>query len=222
MPASAAAGQAHLLSGHGGLETWIFNLVEGGGYAGIFLLMLLETLFPPIPSEVIMPIAGVVAASGGLSLWGVIAAGTAGAMLGNTVWYWLALVIGLERFHGLIDRHGRWLAIDWPDVERAEVAFGRYGKILVCVGRMIPTIRSVISIPAGFLKMKLPTFLIWSTIGTTLWSAGLAIAGWLLGRNVAQIETILGPVSTAVVVGVIGLYVWRQVTWNCRQRARRP
>lgn len=201
------------------METWIFDLVEGSGYAGVFLLMLLETLFPPIPSEVIMPIAGVVAASGSLSLFWVVVAGTAGAMLGNTLWYLLALKIGLDRFRALIERHGRWLTMNWSDVEKGRGAFDRYGKVIVFAGRMIPTIRSVVSIPAGLLQMKLPPFLIWSTIGTAIWSAGLAVAGWLLGRNVQQIESILGPVSTAVIVAVVGLYLWRQITWSRKDRS---
>lgn len=199
------------------METWIFDLVQGGGYAGVFFLMLLETVFPPIPSEVIMPIAGVAAASGAFSLTGVIIAGTAGAMVGNTLWYLLALKIGITRFHGFITRYGRWLAIDWPDVERAQAAFGRFGNVIVFAGRMIPTIRSVVSIPAGMLRMRLAPFLIWSSIGTAIWSAGLAIAGWLLGRNVDQIEQVLGPVSLGVIVVVVALYVWRQVTWHRRR-----
>lgn len=198
------------------MQNWIFDIVQGGGYLGIFFLMLLETVFPPIPSEVIMPVAGVAAASGAFSLTGVIIAGTAGAMLGNTLWYLLALKIGIMRFHGFINRFGRWLAIDWPDVERAQAAFGRFGNVIVFAGRMIPTIRSVVSIPAGMLRMRLPVFLIWSTIGTAIWSAGLAIAGWVLGRNVDQIEQVLGPVSLGVIVLVVGLYVWRQVTWHRR------
>jgi membrane protein DedA with SNARE-associated domain len=199
------------------METWIFDLVQGGGYIGVFFLMLLETVFPPIPSEVIMPIAGVAAASGAFSLTGVILAGTAGAMVGNTLWYLLALKIGITRFHRFIDRYGRWLAIDWPDVERAQAAFGRFGNVIVFAGRMIPTIRSVVSIPAGMLRMRLAPFLVWSTIGTAIWSAGLAIAGWLLGRNVDQIEQVLGPVSLGVIVLVVALYAWRQLTWHRRR-----
>ncbi|MCU0815803.1 MAG: DedA family protein [Cypionkella sp.] len=201
------------------MQDWVFQLVEGGGYAGVLFLMFLETMFPPIPSEVIMPIAGIVAASGALSLSGVIVAGTLGAMLGNTLWYLLALWIGIDRFQPLIERHGRWLTIDWPDVERAQAAFGRYGGLIVFFGRMIPSIRSVISIPAGLLRMRLPGFLIWSTIGTSIWSSGLAIAGWALGTHVDRIEEVIGPVSTAVVVAVVGLYIWRQITWS-RRRSR--
>jgi membrane protein DedA with SNARE-associated domain len=182
--------------------------------------MFLETVFPPIPSEVIMPVAGIVAASGALSLTGVILAGSLGAMLGNTFWYVLARMIGVERFQPLIERHGRWLTIDWPDVERAQAAFGRFGGLIVFLGRMIPSIRSVISIPAGLLRMRLPGFLIWSTLGTVIWSTGLAVAGWVLGRNLDQIEAVIGPLSLAVIVAVVGLYIWRQVTWHRRKPRR--
>jgi len=202
------------------VQDWVFQLVEGGGYWGVLLLMFLETVFPPIPSEVIMPVAGIVAASGALSLTGVILAGSLGAMLGNTFWYVLARMIGVERFQPLIERHGRWLTIDWPDVERAQAAFGRFGGLIVFLGRMIPSIRSVISIPAGLLRMRLPGFLIWSTLGTVIWSTGLAVAGWVLGRNLDQIEAVIGPLSLAVIVAVVGLYIWRQVTWHRRKPRR--
>lgn len=202
------------------MQDWVFQLVEGGGYWGVLLLMFLETVFPPIPSEVIMPVAGIVAASGALSLTGVILAGSLGAMLGNTFWYVLARMIGVERFQPLIERHGRWLTIDWPDVERAQAAFGRFGGLIVFLGRMIPSIRSVISIPAGLLRMRLPGFLIWSTLGTVIWSTGLAVAGWVLGRNLDQIEAVIGPLSLAVIVAVVGLYIWRQVTWHRRKPRR--
>ncbi len=199
------------------MQDWIFDLIERGGYAVIFLLMLLETVFPPIPSEVIMPVAGIAAATGALSLGGVIVAGTAGAMAGNLLWYLLAKAIGIDRFQPLIEKYGRWLTIDWPDVERARAAFGRFGAVIVCTGRMVPTIRSVVSIPAGLLRMQLPGFLIWSTIGTTIWSSGLAAAGWWLGRQFDGIEAVIGPLSMAVIVAIAGLYLWRQATWHRRR-----
>lgn len=199
------------------MDEWVFRLVEGGGAAGIFLLMLLETVFPPIPSEVIMPVAGVVAARGDISLPGVILAGTAGAMAGNLFWYLVARMIGLDRFRPLIERHGRWLTLDWPEVERAQQLFGRFGAAIVMVGRIIPTIRSVVSLPAGLIRMRLPSFLFWSTVGTAIWSSGLAIAGWVLGRQFEQIETYIGPISTGVIVLIVLIYIWRQLTWHRRR-----
>jgi len=200
------------------MNDWVFRLVESAGYAGIFLLMLLETVFPPIPSEVIMPVAGVIAQNGELALAGVIAAGTAGAMAGNMIWYFVARIVGLERFRPLIERHGRWLTLDWPEVERAQRLFGRFGGVIVMVGRMIPTIRSVVSLPAGLVHMQLAKFLLWSTIGTAIWSSGLAIAGWLLGQRMGDVEKVLGPISTGIIVLIVGLYIWRQLTWHKRRR----
>jgi membrane protein DedA with SNARE-associated domain len=195
---------------------WVLRLIDATGYVGVFFLMFLETIFPPIPSEVIMPLAGVRAAHGPLSLGGVIASGTAGAMFGNLFWYLAARVIGLERFRPLIERYGRWLTMDWYDVEKTEHLFGKFGHWIVFLGRMLPTVRSIVSIPAGLLKMRLRNFLIWSTIGTAGWSSALAIAGWALGRRFREIETVLGPLSTAVIFAIILAYVWRQLTWRNR------
>ena len=198
------------------MTDWVFRLIDQTGYLGVALLMFLETVFPPIPSEVIMPIAGLRAAQGPLSLWGVIASGTAGAMLGNFVWYAAARVIGVERFRPLIDKYGRWLTVDWPEVEKAERMFGKFGGWLVGVGRVLPTVRSIVSIPAGLLHMRLSTFLLWSTVGTTIWSSGLAIAGYLLGRQFKNIDGIVGPISTAIIAAIVLTYVWRQLTWRRR------
>jgi membrane protein DedA with SNARE-associated domain len=195
---------------------WTIRLIEETRYVGIFLLMFLETIFPPIPSEVIMPIAGVQAAQGKLSLWAVIASGSAGAMLGNLFWYALARVIGLRRFRPFIEKYGRWLTMDWDDVEKAERLFGRFGAFIVSLGRMLPTIRSVISIPAGLLNMRLKGFLLWSTLGTVIWTAALASAGWGLGKAFRDIEKVLGPLSTAVIVLIVAAYIWRQLTWRKR------
>ena len=195
---------------------WTIRLIDQTGYVGIFLLMFLETIFPPIPSEVIMPVAGQRTVDGPLSLWGVIASGTAGAMLGNLFWYALARVIGLKRFRPFIEKHGRWLTMDWDDVEKAEKLFGRFGGTIVSVGRMLPTIRSIVSIPAGLLSMRLKTFLIWSTLGTVIWTTALACAGWVLGKAFTDVEKVLGPLSTAIIVLIVVAYVWRQLTWRRR------
>jgi membrane protein DedA with SNARE-associated domain len=195
---------------------WVFRLIEWGGYLGVFLLMFLETVFPPVPSEVIMPIAGMSAQDGKMTLWGVIAAGTAGAMFGNFFWYLLARVIGIERFRPFIERHGRWLTLDWVDVQKSEKLFGRYGGVVVGLGRILPTVRSVVSIPAGLLHMRLKGFLLWSTIGTTAWSSALALAGYLLGQQFEDIEKVMGPLSIAVIAVIVLAYVYRQLTWRKR------
>ena len=195
---------------------WVISLIEQTRYVGVFLLMFLETVFPPVPSEVIMPIAGVGAARGQMTLWGVILSGTGGAMFGNFFWYLLARVIGITRFRPFIEKHGRWLTMDWPDVEKAERLFGRFGGFVVGIGRMLPTIRSVVSIPAGLLRMRLKSFLFWSTVGTAGWSSALAIAGYMLGQQFSEIEKVIGPISMAVIGLIVAAYVWRQLTWRKR------
>jgi membrane protein DedA with SNARE-associated domain len=198
------------------MSDWIVDLIDQTGYLGVGFLMFLETVFPPIPSEVIMPNAGVAAAQGKLALAGVIASGTTGAMFGNIFWYLFARVIGLVRFRPFIEKHGRWLTLDWYDIEKAEKLFGRFGSVIVGVGRLLPTIRSVVSIPAGLLHMRLKSFLFWSTIGTAGWTAALAVAGYLLGKQFEDINKVLGPLSTAIIVFIVLAYVWRQLTWRKR------
>jgi membrane protein DedA with SNARE-associated domain len=197
---------------------WVIRLIDAGGYWGVFALMLLETVFPPIPSEVIMPVAGLRAASGPMSLGGVIASGTAGAMAGNFLWYLLARAIGIARFRPFIERHGRWLTLDWYEVEKVQRLFGRFGGVIVAIGRLVPTIRSVVSIPAGLVHMRLPGFLLWSSLGTAAWSSALALAGWTLGRNFDRVEAVVGPLSSAVIAGIVILYVYRQLSWHRRHR----
>lgn len=195
---------------------WIQQLIDQLGYLGIAVLMFVETVFPPLPSEVIMPLAGLRAARGTMSLPGVIIAGAAGAMMGNLAWYVAARAIGINRLRRLIDRHGRWLTLDWHEVERAQKWFRRHGAGFVCLGRMIPTVRSVVSIPAGLLRMSLPRFLFWSLLGTTAWTAALALAGYVLGQRYTAVERYLGPVSTGIIVVLIGWYLWRVATWKRR------
>ena len=203
---------------------WAYDLVvrviDWGGYAGVFLLLLLETMFPPMPSEIILPIAGMRAATGPLGLPGVVLAGTAGAMTGNYLWYRIARAIGLERLHRFVLAHGRWLGIDWADVEKVQRLFDRHGAGTVFVARMLPAVRTFISIPAGIVNMPLMRFLIWSTAGTMGWSALLAGAGFALGTQYRDVELIAGPLTTAVIVSVLVWYVWRQLTW--RRRHPRP
>jgi len=198
------------------MEDWIIRLVEWGNYWGVALLMLLETVFPPVPSEVIMTVAGVSAQRGNMNLAGTIAAGTAGAMLGNYLWYWLAIKFGEARMHKFIDKFSRWLTLDWTEVERGHALFRKHGSIIVLVARMLPTLRSLISIPAGLFGMSLPRFLVFSTIGTAGWTAALALVGYFLGSQFDDIEKYLGPLSTVVIVGIIATYAWRLVTWEAR------
>lgn len=195
---------------------WVQQFIDQLGYFGIALLMFAETVFPPLPSEVIMPLAGLRASRRALSLLGVIVAGAGGAMAGNLAWYLAARAIGVDRLHGLVDRHGRWLTLDWKEVERAQGWFRRHGAAFVCLGRMVPTVRSVVSIPAGLLRMPLPSFLLWSSLGTTAWTTALSCAGYMLGQRYTAVDRYLGPVSTAIIVILVLWYAWRVATWKRR------
>jgi membrane protein DedA with SNARE-associated domain len=194
------------------MSDWVVRLIEQSGYLGVGFLMFLETLFPPIPSEVIMPVAGMAAAQGKMGFGLAVAAGTAGAMLGNVFWYLAARALGHDRLRPIIRRWGKWLTLDWNDVDKAHRWFDRHGVALVLIGRLLPTIRSIISIPAGLLDMRFRNFVIASTIGTGLWTALLAGAGYKLQENFRDIGKVIGPLSNAVIVVIIIAYVWRLAT----------
>jgi membrane protein DedA with SNARE-associated domain len=202
------------------MDSWVIDFIDWAGYPGIFVLMLLETVFPPIPSEVIMPVAGARAATGEMTLAGVAIAGTAGAMVGNLFWFLVAASLGEGRFRLWVQRYGRWLTLDWYDIKRVQRAFGRWGGVLVFAGRLVPTIRSVISFPAGLARMQLLRFLIWSGMGTAIFSAALATAGFILGSSFENVDKVLGPVSSGIFVLIAMLYVYRQSTWNSRHKKR--
>lgn len=200
------------------MHDWVIQLIDWGGYFGVFLLMLLETMFPPIPSELILPLAGMRAAQGPLGLGGVILFATAGAMLGNFLWYLFARAIRPERFRYFIDHYGRWLAIDWRDVEKVQRHFDNYGAWIVMVGRVLPALRTFISVPPGLLRMPVWRYLFWSTIGTGAFSAALALGGYMLGLSFEGAEKIVGPITVAMLAAGLLWYVWRQLTWNRRSR----
>ena len=199
------------------MSDWVIRLIEQSGYLGVGFLMFLETIFPPIPSEVIMPVAGVAAAQGKLAFVPVVAAGTAGAMLGNTVWYLAARALGVDRLKPLIQRYGRWLTVSWPEIQRAEHWFAQQGVFFVFFGRLLPTVRSLVSVPAGLLRMRFRNFFLASALGTASWTTILAGAGYKLEENVADVEKMIGPASNAVLVVLAAGYVWR--LWTHRNQA---
>jgi len=196
------------------MSDWVVRLIEQSGYLGIGFLMFLETIFPPIPSEVIMPVAGVAAGQGKLSYTLVVLSGTSGAMLGNIVWYLAARALGLDRLHPFIDKWGRWLTITWQEVLRADRWFRGHGLTFVFLGRLIPTVRSLVSVPAGLLHMQFRRFLIASILGTGAWTALLTLAGFKLGENYGRVDDVLGPISTSIVVLLVIAYFWR--VWTHR------
>ena len=194
------------------MSDWVVRLIEQSGYLGVALLMFLETLFPPIPSEVIMPVAGVSAAQGKMNFALAVASGTAGAMLGNIVWYLAARALGHDRLKPFVQRHGKWLTLNWREVQRAHNWFDAHGIGFVFLGRLIPTVRSLVSIPAGLLDMRFRNFVIASTLGTALWTALLTGAGYKLQENFRDIGHVIGPFSNAVLGALVVIYIWRLLT----------
>jgi membrane protein DedA with SNARE-associated domain len=194
--------------------SWILDTVRSLGYVGIGLLMCLENLFPPLPSELIMPLAGVLAAEGDLSLAGSIAAGSVGSLLGQTAWYVVGRRVGERRLKVLADRHGRWLTVSPDDLDRARDWLVRHGALALLIGRLVPTVRTLISLPAGVAGVPLWQFLPYSALGTTAWTAALAVAGYLLRARFTRINDVLGPVSTTIVVVLVGWYLWRVATYD--------
>lgn len=194
------------------MNDWVVRLIEQSGYLGVGFLMFLETVFPPIPSEVIMTVAGVTAAKGELELSLVIVSGTAGAMLGNIFWYLAARAIGIERLKPVIQKHGRWLTVNWREVQRAQRWMEKHGIAFVLVGRVIPTMRSLVSVPAGLLKMRFRNFVIASTLGTFVWTALLAGAGFRLRSDFEQVDQFIAPVANAILALMVLAYLWRLVT----------
>lgn len=191
------------------MSDWIGWVIEHFGYLGVTLLTFAETIFPPLPSEVIIPLAGFEAQRAAMNLPGVILAGTAGTMIGNWIWYCLARRLGLLRFKPLVDRYGRWLTTEWADIERGERYFARHGTFFVFVARILPVIRTIISVPAGFSKMPVGSYLFWSTLGTAIWTGALAYSGWALGLRFKEVEHVIAPISMAIVVPFIVWYLWR-------------
>ena len=194
------------------MYSWVVRLIEQSGYLGVGFLMFLETLFPPIPSEVIMPVAGLTAAHGKLQLWLVILSGTAGAMLGNIFWYLAARALGVERLRPLVRRYGRWLTVNWKEVERAHRWMDRHGSAFVLLGRLVPAVRSLVSISAGLLKFSFRRFLLASTLGTLAWTALLAGAGFRLKSDFLQIEQFIAPIADFILLIMVVAYLWRLAT----------
>jgi membrane protein DedA with SNARE-associated domain len=188
---------------------WVVSVVVGAGLVGVALLMFGENIVPPIPSEVVMPLAGFAAAQGHLNFPGVVAAGTAGALAGAYAWYAVGRRVGQSRLRSLVQRHGRWLTLDLDDLDKSERFFQRHGGWAVFLGRLAPGVRTFISVPAGVMGMPRAAFVAWTAAGTALWCLILAAAGFLLANQYQRVERFLDPVGWAVLAAIVGLYAWR-------------
>jgi membrane protein DedA with SNARE-associated domain len=194
------------------------DFIRDYGYLAVFLLMWVETILPIFPSELVMPLSGLIATQNGMSLVGVAVSGAAGSMIGSITWYWAARALGYDRFKGLVTRYGRITTVSAHEVEWLEGWFNRIGPVLVLMGRVVPAVRTAISIPAGLVRMPFPKFLLLSAVGTLISTGLLTWLGSLLGDHYKQIEHYAGPVSTGIVAAAFLLWLTRLVLQFVRPR----
>ena len=192
------------------------------GYGAIFAAMFLENLFPPIPSELIMPLGGFYVRGGQLAMVPVVLAGLLGTVLGALPWYGIGRLVNEQRLERWLERHGRWIGISPQELKRSRTWFNRHGTALVFWGRLIPGIRTLISVPAGIEMMPFVPFLIWTTAGSLIWTLLLTLAGYGLGEAYTNVEVWLDPVAKVIkvllVLAVLGFAVWLGLrTWKKRQ-----
>jgi membrane protein DedA with SNARE-associated domain len=204
------------------LTDWATEIVERLGYLGVAMLVALENVFPPIPSEVVLGLAGYTASRGDAWVVGMIVASTVGSVVGAWILYGLSAAIGPVRLRAIIIRYGTWIGFGESDLDRAEAWFDRRSRIAVLICRCVPLIRSLISIPAGFRRMPLGTFTLFTLAGSLVWNTALVTAGYLLADQWERVLEFTEPFQTVVVV-VVGVLlvalVVRKVILTTQARA---
>ncbi|HEX6141234.1 MAG TPA: DedA family protein [Geminicoccaceae bacterium] len=196
------------------LFDFISKAVEQSGYLGITLLMFAENLFPPIPSEVIMPLAGYSAGRGNLDIVLVVIAGSIGSLAGALLWYYVGRWVGHERLRRFASRYGRLLTVEPRELDSAFAWFQDHGGKAVFFGRLIPAVRTLISVPAGIFDMPMTRFLLWSGLGTMIWTTVLAMAGYALGDQHQKVAAWMNPISYGVLGLLVVIYLYRVVTFD--------
>jgi membrane protein DedA with SNARE-associated domain len=198
---------------------WLVETVSALGYPGLTVLMAIESSFIPLPSEVVMPPAGYLAAQGRMDPVLAVLAGTLGSVLGALFNYWFAIVVG-EPF---LRRYGKYFLVSAHHLDRAEGFFARHGEISTFIGRLVPVVRQLISIPAGMARVPLGRFVAFTALGAGIWCAVLVYIGWFVGRHEATlVEGVVRAYSTRAflyMVPVLILVVIGYVVWHRRRRS---
>jgi membrane protein DedA with SNARE-associated domain len=201
------------------IATWVQSLVERLGYPGLFLLIVLESTMIPIPSLLVMPFAGFLASRGVFSLPVILILNSAGALTGSMLSYWL----GAKGGKPLLLRYGKWLFIRPKDLDKTEAYFARHGGMTVFIARFLPVVRHLISIPAGLARMPLPSFLLQTFLGATIWGGGLMVVGYLLGSQWEEVahraKKVDLLIAALIVVAILAIIV-RFVVVRRRDRAK--
>ncbi|MEU8668466.1 MULTISPECIES: DedA family protein [Streptomyces] len=201
-----------------GIAGWATGLVDTLGGPGAGLAIALENLFPPLPSEVILPLTGFAAGQGVLTLASALFWTTLGSVVGAIALYWIGMLVGRDRMHAI---WAKLPLVKVSDLERTEQWFLRHGTKAVFFGRMVPIFRSLISVPAGVERMPLPVFVLLTTVGSLIWNSVLVMAGYWLGDQWEVVETYVGVLSKAVVVLVaVALAAYVAVRLRSRDRAQ--
>ncbi|NYV77426.1 DedA family protein [Streptomyces sp. UH6] len=201
----------------GGIAGWAVDLVENLGGPGAGLAIALENLFPPLPSEVILPLTGFAAGQGVLSLASALFWTTLGSVVGAVALYWIGILLGRRRLYAI---WARLPLVKTSDLERTEEWFARHGTKAVFFGRMVPVFRSLISVPAGLERMPLPVFLGLTTLGSLIWNSVLVMAGYLLGDRWELVQGYVGVISKVVLgAAAVALVAWIVVRLRERRRS---
>ena len=200
------------------VASWVQDVIERLGAVGVALLVILENVFPPIPSEIVLPFAGFVAQRGDGSVVVMIFAATIGAVVGAIILYGVSALIGPDRLRAFVVRFGKWFGVKPTDLERAENWFDRHAVAAVLLGRCVPLIRSVVSVPAGFRRMSIAPFLLYTAVGSLIWNTALIGAGAILGDQWDRVEPYVATLQW-VVVGLLVLLVLRFAITKLRHRA---
>lgn len=202
------------------MENWIIEFMSRFGYFGVFFLIMVENVFPPIPSEVILTFGGYMTSFSEMTRTGVIIAATAGSVIGAMILYSIGLLLDVKRLEKIVDRWGKFLRLTRKDIHRADAWFDKYGPWTVFFCRLVPLIRSLISIPAGMSNMNFPLFLLLTTIGSLIWNAALVSVGAAVGDNWESIVGYMDIYSNIAYV-IIGLCGIAAIIWYIRFRRKR-
>lgn len=190
------------------LTNWVADVIEALGYWGLAFLVALENVFPPIPSEIILPMAGFLTGQGRMNFILALVAATIGSVVGAMALYAAGYYFGERRVRWIVVNWGKWLGFKEEDVDKADDWFDKYGGVAVMLCRVVPIVRSLISIPAGLRKMPLPTFVGFTAIGSLTWNALLIGAGWILGDNWEEVEEYVGYLQYVVIAAVLAAAAW--------------
>ena len=190
------------------MTDWVTDVIDALGPAGVAFLVALENLFPPIPSEVVLPLAGFVAGRGDANVVVMVVAATIGSLIGALALYAIAALIGPDRFRVFVLRFGKYFAVQPHEIDRAESWFDHHANRAVLICRCVPLIRSLVSIPAGFRRMPLAPFVVYTLIGSLVWNVLLVGAGYILGDRWEQVEDYVGIMQLLVIVTIVGAVAW--------------